>query len=106
MENRISNIEKELTLIKERNVRVEAEKAWETSIFRKATIAVITYVLATFILYFIGVQNFFLSALIPTIGYILSTLSLPFIKRWWIENRSTKKIGFKTRFTGMGYVKK
>jgi hypothetical protein len=33
----------------------------------------------------IGVKDFFLNALIPTIGYYLSTQSFPFLKRWWIS---------------------
>jgi hypothetical protein len=78
-------IEQEIVLIKERNKRVEADKAWETSNFRKTLIAVITYVIASFVLYFIGFKNFYLNALIPTIGYLLSAQSIPFIKRWWLE---------------------
>ncbi len=85
MEERIQKMEQELIQIKERNVRVQADKAWETSAFRKITIAVITYILASLVLYFIGVQNFYLSASIPTLGYLLSTLSLPMIKKWWIK---------------------
>jgi hypothetical protein len=90
MDGKINKIEQELSGIKERNARVEAEKAWEVSGFRKATIAVVTYILASLVLYFIGIQNFYLSALIPTIGYILSTLSLPFVKRWWIREHHKK----------------
>ena len=85
MEERINIIEDTLSKIKERNARVEADKAWEVSLFRKFTIAVVTYVLASLVLYFIGIQNFYLSALIQTLGYLLSTLSLPVIKRWWIK---------------------
>ncbi len=79
------NIEDEIVAIKARNLRVEADKAWETSRIRIALITVITYIIAALVLYFIGVSNFFLSALIPTIGYLLSTQSLPFIKRWWTD---------------------
>ena len=86
MEEQIQKIEQELTQIKERNVRVQADKAWETSVFRKIAIAVITCILASLVLYFIGIQNFYLSACIPTLGYLLSTLSLPAIKKWWIKN--------------------
>lgn len=83
------NIEKEIELIKERNQRVEADKAWETSIFRTALIAVVTYVVVAVFLYVVGVQNFLLSALVPAIGFYLSTKSLPFVKDWWIKNRRT-----------------
>lgn len=87
MEDRLGKIEQELRGIKERNAKVEGEKAWEVSFFRKITIAVTTYIIASMALYAIGVPNFLLSALIPTIGYLLSTLSLPGIKDWWIGRR-------------------
>ena len=82
----MEEIEKVLQDIKERNRRVEADKAWETSAFRKLLIAIITYIVASIVLYAIGVPNFFLSAIIPTLGFLLSTLSIPFIKKWWIKN--------------------
>ena len=79
------NIEKELQAIKERNIRVEADKAWETSLFRKLIISAITYVIAALAMYTIGVEDFYFGAIIPTLGFLLSTLSLPSIKRWWIK---------------------
>ncbi len=85
MQDRIEILEKEIATIKERNLRVEADKAWEVSAFRVVSIAVSTYIIASVVMYFIGVTNYLLSALIPTIGYLLSTQSLPFIKRWWTK---------------------
>lgn len=90
MEN-FEEIKKEIDLIKERNRRVEADKAWETSRTRVVSIVAMTYILTAIVFYFIGVKNFFLNALIPTVGFYLSTLSLPFIKKWWIENNIKKK---------------
>lgn len=81
----IEELEKEVQTIKNRNLRVEADKAWEVSIFRVATITIITYIVALLVFKLIGIKNYFLNALIPTIGYFLSTQSLPFIKRWWIN---------------------
>ena len=80
------DINQELTALKQRNRRVEADKAWETSRTRIISIAVITYLAAALVLYYIGVKNFLQSALIPTGGFILSTQSLPLLKRWWIKN--------------------
>lgn len=85
MEDQIRQIQKELEVIKNRNKKVEQNKAWETSLFRKISIIVITYTVASVVMYFIGVQKFLLNALIPTAGYALSTLSLSFLKSWWIE---------------------
>lgn len=77
------DLEKEVNLIKERNERVELDKAWETSAFRIVSIVVMTYIITAIVFYYIGVKNYLLSALIPTLGYYLSTQSLPFIKTWW-----------------------
>ena len=85
MDERIKELEKELALIKERNIRVQADKGWETSKTRVFAIVLVTYVFAASALYFIGVVNYLQSALIPVLGYFLSTQSLPVIKKWWIK---------------------
>ncbi len=90
MEDRINKIEAELANIKERNARVQADKAWETSWFRIISICVITYIVATLVLYFLGSDNYFLNALVPTAGYFLSVQSLPAIKKWWTAKNSNK----------------
>ncbi|MBI2623820.1 MAG: hypothetical protein HYW65_04640 [Candidatus Liptonbacteria bacterium] len=90
MDDRIQNLENEIRAIKERNLRVEADKAWETSSFRVFTLCATTYVVAAYALYVIGVGNFFLSALVPTAGFFLSVQTLPAIKRWWIRRYHEK----------------
>lgn len=80
------DIEQEIGGIKERNGRVEADKAWETSFVRRFFIAIATYAVATLWLMVIGETDIWLKAVVPVGGYLLSTLSLPFIKRWWIAN--------------------
>lgn len=76
---------KSINQIVERNSRVELDKAWETSKTRRACIAVVTYGIACFFMWRIGISEPYLNALIPTGGYVLSTLSLSFVKSWWIE---------------------
>lgn len=85
MEEKIQKLEKEISAIKERNSRVEADKAWETSSFRIFSITIITYIVAALVLYFIGANNFLFSALVPTVGFFLSIQSLPTVKGWWIK---------------------
>jgi biotin transporter BioY len=85
------NFEQEIQGLKERNIRVEADKAWETSLSRKVLILVTTYVVASLAMYVIGVPNFYLTAIIPTLGFFLSTLSFPFFKRWWIQKYFPKE---------------
>lgn len=79
------DLESEIEDIKERNKRVEVDKAWETSLFRKVLITAFTYIITAIVFYLLGVDNYLASALIPTIGYFLSVQSLPFIKKWWID---------------------
>lgn len=81
----IEEIEKEINLIKERNKRVEADKAWETSKTRVCVVFVMTYIITAVVFYFIGVKNYLLNALIPSLGFYLSTQSLPLIKKWWTK---------------------
>ncbi len=87
MEVRVQKLEEEIERIKERNRRVEAEKAWETSIFRVVSIILLTYAVIVVVMWSIEVQRPFVDAIIPTVGFTLSTLTLPPIKRWWISHR-------------------
>jgi len=82
MEN-IKQLQLEIEKIKERNMRVEKEKAWETSSYRRLTIIILTYLVMICILTAIHNDNPFINAIIPTIGYFLSTVSIGAIKRWW-----------------------
>ena len=76
---------KEIKAIIERNKRVEKDKAWETSFTRRTIIAVITYLLIVLFLWMIKIEKPWLNALVPTIAFLLSTLSLPFFKKIWLR---------------------
>lgn len=80
-------LRKEIESIKERNERVEMDKSWETSFFRRSVITIGTYLLSALFLLVINAQNPFLAALVPAIGFILSTLMLQPLKDWWISRR-------------------
>lgn len=81
-------LEKRIEIIEKRNKRVENDKDCETSLFRKLTIAVMTYFFAYVFLLFTDSPHPYIGALFPPTGFILSTLSLPFIKRWWLSSRT------------------
>ncbi len=76
---------KEIREIKERNARVEADKNWEISKTRRAIIGVSIYLVAVFLFYNIKTPNPWLDALVPSCAYLLSTLTLPFFKQWWLK---------------------
>jgi len=78
-------MQKEIELIKYRNKRVEADKAWETSRTRRVIIAIMTYFIIVIFLFTIDATNPWLISLVPTIGYILSTLTLTLMKKQWIK---------------------
>lgn len=82
---KIIRIEEQLEAIAERNQRVEMEKAWETSTTRVLSVVLLTYALMSLTFSIIGVQEYFINAIIPTLGYFLSTQSLPIIKRRWLQ---------------------
>lgn len=81
----IQNVKKELERIKERNARVEADKAWETSLFRKILIAALTYAVIVLFFFFAGLPKPFVNAIVPAVGFVLSTLSIPFFRKFWIK---------------------
>lgn len=83
----IERLQAEITALKERNKRVEADKAWETSFIRKISIGFLTYGVMVVVMVTLQVENAFVSACIPTIGYLLSTISLSKVKSWWIKKK-------------------
>ena len=82
---------REVEQIKERNKKVELDKSWETSWTRKICIAILTYLVVVLYSYIINqFSNIWLSSLVPVLGFILSTLSLKFIRKIW-EGQKNKK---------------
>ena len=75
-------------MIEERNARVEADKAWETSFTRRLVISMFTYLSVVLYGYAIGVRSPALNAVVPTAGFLLSTLTLPAVKRRWVARRT------------------
>ena len=86
----MKDIQNTLALLKERNIRVEADKAWETSVFRKIVIFVLTYIVASIWLVVTEGEQPFLNACVPAVGWIFSTLTIAPVKRWWIKNNTKK----------------
>lgn len=82
----IRQLNQDVRAIQIRNKKVELDKKWETSITRKICICVMTYVVV--LLYSFLIQNIknisiFFTSFVPVIGFMLSTLSLKFIRKIW-----------------------
>lgn len=82
-----SSLEKRIEQIENRNKRVEADKAWETSWTRKISIAILTYLVVVAYLHFVIHINPWLNALVPVVGFLISTFTVSYLKKLWIENR-------------------
>ena len=79
----LEEAEKRLKIIEDRNKRVEVDKAWETSYMRRFFLILFTYLAIAFYFKFILDVDPWLNAIIPTLGFFLSTLTLPFLKKIW-----------------------
>ena len=86
----MSDVKKRLNAIEQRNKKVELDKAWETSLSRKIIIAVLTYSMIVLFFFVAQFPKPFINSIVPTTGFVLSTLSLPVFKRLWIKY-GTKK---------------
>ena len=79
------SLETEISLIKERNRKVELDKAWETSLTRRLIIAVLTYLVIVVFFYSANLPKPFINSIVPTVGFVLSTMSLPWFKKMWMK---------------------
>ena len=84
MKNKILDLQKRIEKIEERNSKVESDKSWETSFFRRSLLAFFTYLSIGIYLWVINIQKPWLNAIVPALAFMLSTLTLPFFKETWI----------------------
>lgn len=82
----VNNLEQRIEKIEARNKKVEADKAWEGSWSRKIVLIIFTYLAVGIYLNVIKVENPWINAIVPSLGFLLSTLTLPWIKNLWIKN--------------------
>lgn len=80
-------LHEEIEAIKERNRRVERDKAWETSMTRSIFIAIVSFILAYVLMLLIAEQNPFPKAIIGALLYLLSTSTYGILKNWWLKRQ-------------------
>lgn len=83
----MSEIEGRLSVIEQRNARVEADKAWETSWTRRGLLVLFTYIAISSYLWAIGISHPLLNAIVPAVGFMISTLTMPWFKAQWLNRR-------------------
>jgi len=82
----MASLEERLQNIEERNVRVENNKAWETSWVRRGLLMLFTYLAIGIYMWAIGIGRPWLNAIVPAVGFLLSTLTMPFFKKVWLKS--------------------
>ncbi|MBQ4634490.1 MAG: hypothetical protein IJB71_03995 [Bacilli bacterium] len=80
-------LEKRIKKIEERNKKVEDDKAWETCTLRKVLIIAMTYIFAVLYLTIADTTNPYFGAVVPCVGFYLSTQSLKIIKKYWLKRK-------------------
>jgi F0F1-type ATP synthase assembly protein I len=81
----IVDLEKRIEKIEDRNRKVELDKAWETSLTRKIIVAVLTYIVIGLFMNSISISRPWINAVVPTLGFLLSTLTIAALKSYWID---------------------
>jgi hypothetical protein len=81
----MENLEERILKIEERNKNVELDKAWETSWARRLLLVLFTYLAVGIYLASINIQRPWLNAIVPSAGFLISTLTMPFFKKVWIK---------------------
>lgn len=79
------DLETRVSKIEERNKSVERDKSWEGSWTRKILIAAFTYIaIALYLKFIVGIDPW-INAIVPSVGFLLSTLTLPYFKTLWAK---------------------
>lgn len=81
--DKLQRLEERIRKIEQRNKKVEYDKAWELSYFRRFLLILFTYLAIGFYLQAVDIEMPWLNAIVPSVAFMLSTLTLPFFKRLW-----------------------
>jgi hypothetical protein len=81
----IEDLEERIKRIEGRNKNVELNKAWEISYMRRVLLMIFVYLaIALYLKFVVGITPW-INAVVPSIGFLLSTLTLPFFKKLWVK---------------------
>lgn len=81
----MENLEQEIQQLKDRNIRVEADKAWETSWTRRCLVLILTYIIMVIFFSSANIERPFVNAIVPALTFVLSTISIPLFKELWMK---------------------
>jgi len=83
--DKFNEFENRIQVIEKRNKYVELNKSWENSWTRKLLIIVFTYLsIALYLKFIVGIDPW-INAIVPSLGFLLSTLTLSYFKSLWAK---------------------
>ncbi|OGM96447.1 MAG: hypothetical protein A3B86_03255 [Candidatus Yanofskybacteria bacterium RIFCSPHIGHO2_02_FULL_38_22b] len=86
----MENLEQRIQKTEERNSKVEVDKAWEVSWMRRILLTIFTYLAIGIYMWAIDVPRPWINSVVPAVGFMLSTLTMPFFKKVWLKRYSRK----------------
>jgi len=81
----METVEQRMQKIEDRNKKVEGDKAWEISWTRRVLLSLFTYISVGAYFGAIKIDRPWLNAIVPTLAFMISTLTIPFFKRLWLK---------------------
>ena len=85
------SLEERVEQLEARNRRVEGDKAWETSWLRRLSIMLLTYLTVVFYLKYVVHISPWINGLVPVIGFFVSTFTVSYLKKYWVQRRANKQ---------------
>ncbi|MEK7619479.1 MAG: hypothetical protein AAB416_04590 [Patescibacteria group bacterium] len=82
------SLESRVARIEARNKNVELDKAWEGSWTRRLLLTLFTYLALGLYMWAIDIPRPFLNSIVPAVGFMISTFTMPWLKAKWIEKKS------------------
>jgi len=83
--SKLKELELKIRKIEERNKKVESDKSWELSYLRRFLLILFTYLAIGFYLQAVKIPQPWLNAIVPSVAFMLSTLTLPLFKKIWAK---------------------
>lgn len=81
----LEDLEKRISQMEQRSKIKDTDKAWETSISRRILLVIFTYLAISIYMNAVGIPDPWVNAIVPSLGFLLSTLSLGFFKGFWAK---------------------
>lgn len=87
LDTSLNDLSARIEALEARNRRVDLDKKWEGSWQRKLSIAVLAYFVVFGFLNLIHNDKPYINALVPPIGFFLSTIVVKDLKKQWLKKQ-------------------